>query len=165
MCKTVWKPHVVVAAVIEEGGRFLMVEEHTDEGLRFNQPAGHLEAGETLLDAVRREVFEETAHHFEPQALLGIYRWESRARARTYLRFAFLGQTSGYDPTARLDANILRAVWMTPDEIRAVAAHHRSPLVARCLDDYQAGRRYPLDLLHDLTVHGPMVAPADERHR
>jgi ADP-ribose pyrophosphatase YjhB (NUDIX family) len=150
MPETIWKPHVVVAAVIEEGGRFLLVEEHTDEGLRFNQPAGHLEAGETLLDAVRREVFEETAHYFEPEALLGIYRWEHPARARTYLRFAFTGCITGYDPTARLDAGILRAVWMTPEDICRVAARHRSPLVARCLHDYALGQRYPLDLIHEL---------------
>lgn len=152
MSEQIWKPHVVVAAVIEEGGRFLMVEEHTDEGLRFNQPAGHLEAGESLLDAVRREVFEETGHHFEPEALLGIYRWEYPARSRTYLRFAFLGQTTGYDPTARLDEGILRAVWMTAAEIRAVSARHRSPLVARCLNDFESGLRHPLELLHDLGV-------------
>ncbi|MGQ9685161.1 MAG: NUDIX hydrolase [Thiobacillaceae bacterium] len=152
MTDTIWKPHVVVAAVIEEDGRFLLVEERTAEGLRFNQPAGHLEAGETLLDAVRREVFEETAHHFEPQALLGIYRWQHPERARTYLRFAFVGPTTGYDPTARLDEGILRAVWMTPAEIRRVAARHRSPLVARCLEDYATGRRYPLELLNDLNA-------------
>lgn len=146
----IWKPHVVVAAVIETDGRFLLVEEHTEEGLRFNQPAGHLEASETLLDAVRREVFEETAHHFEPEALLGIYRWAHTARARTYLRFAFVGQITGYDPTAPLDRGILRAVWMTPSEIEAVTARHRSPLVARCIEDYRAGRRYPLELLNDL---------------
>jgi ADP-ribose pyrophosphatase YjhB (NUDIX family) len=152
MSETIWKPHVVVAAVIEEDGRFLLVEERTEEGLRFNQPAGHLEAGETLIVAVRRGVFEETAHHFEPSALLGIYRWENPARARTYLRFAFLGAITGYDPTARLDEGILRAVWMTPQEIRNVAARHRSPLVARCQEDHAAGRRYPLDLLQDIDL-------------
>lgn len=146
----IWKPHVVVAAVIEADGRFLLVEEHTEEGLRFNQPAGHLEAGETLIEAVRREVFEETAHHFEPDALLGVYRWHAPARGRTYLRFAFVGQVTGYDPTAPLDRGILRAAWMTPAEIDAVLARHRSPLVARCIADYRAGRRYPLELLNDL---------------
>ncbi len=152
MTDSVWKPHVVVAAIIEEGGRFLMVEEYTEEGLRFNQPAGHLEPGETLLDAVRREVFEETAHHFEPQALLGVYRFFERGRQRTYLRFAFTGMVTGYDPTARLDRGILRAVWMSADEIRAVVARHRSPLVKRCLEDFESGRRYPLDLVHDLSA-------------
>lgn len=154
MTETIWKPHVVVAAVIEEDGRFLLVEEHTDEGLRFNQPAGHLEEGESLLDAARREVFEETAHHFEPDALLGVYRWRHPTKGRTYLRFAFLGQITGYDPTARLDPDILRAAWMPAAEILALRARHRSPLVARCLEDYLAGRRYPLDLLQELDV-GP----------
>lgn len=146
----IWRPHVVVAAVIEADGRFLLVEEHTEAGLRFNQPAGHLEAGETLIDAVRREVFEETAHHFEPEALLGVYRWHAQARDRTYLRFAFVGLVTGYDPTSPLDKGILRAAWMTPEEIRAASARHRSPLVARCIEDYCSGRRYPLELINDL---------------
>jgi ADP-ribose pyrophosphatase YjhB (NUDIX family) len=146
----IWKPHVVVAAVIEEDGRFLLVEEHTDAGLRFNQPAGHLEEGEDLLEAVRRETFEETGHHFEPEALLGVYRWRHPAKGRTYLRFAFLGPVSGYDPTARLDEGILRAVWMTPEEIRTSRGRHRSPLVARCIEDYLAGRNYPLDVISEL---------------
>ncbi|MCU0841887.1 MAG: NUDIX hydrolase [Thiobacillaceae bacterium] len=150
MSESIWKPHVVVAAVIEEDGRFLLVEEHTDDGLRFNQPAGHLEEGEGLLDAVRREVFEETAHHFEPEALLGIYRWRHPDKGRTYLRFAFLGQVTGYDPTARLDPDILRAAWMSADEIRAARARHRSPLVARCLEDYLAGQSHSIDLIKDL---------------
>ena len=151
MSETVWKPHVVVAAVIEEDGKFLLVEEETTEGLRFNQPAGHLEDGESLLDAVRREVFEETAHHFEPEALLGVYRWRHPARERTYVRFAFTGAVTGFDPTARLDEGILRAVWMTPEEIRATAQRHRSPLLARCVEDYLADKSYPLDLLTDFS--------------
>ena len=146
----IWKPHVVVAAVIEQDGRFLLVEERTDDGLRFNQPAGHLESGESLLDAVRRETFEETAHHFEPTALLGVYRWRAPARPeRTYLRFAFTGEIAGFDPTAPLDEGILRAVWMTPREITEFRSRHRSPLLQRCVDDYLEGRRYPLDLLAD----------------
>ena len=151
MTHTVWKPHVVVAAVIEQDGRFLLVEEETADGLRFNQPAGHLEEGESLLDAVRREVFEETAHHFEPEALLGVYRWRHPARERTYVRFAFTGTVTGHDPSARLDEGILRAVWMTPEEIRATAQRHRSPLLARCVEDYLAGKSYPLDLLTDFS--------------
>lgn len=143
---------MVVAAVIEADGRFLLVEEYTEAGLRFNQPAGHLEAGETLADAVRREVFEETAHHFEPEALLGVYRWHAPERDRTYLRFAFVGQVTGYDPTAPLDKGILRTAWLTRAEVQAVSARHRSPLVARCIEDYLAGKRYPLDLLLDLSA-------------
>ncbi len=150
----IWKPHVVVAAVVEEDGRFLMVEEHTHDGLRFNQPAGHLEEGEDLLDAVRREAFEETAHHFEPEALLGVYRWHNPGNGRTYLRFAFRGRVTGYDLTARLDEGILRAVWMSPEEVSAVSVRHRSPVVARCIADYLAGRRYPLDVISELA--GPL---------
>ncbi len=150
MNEQIWKPHVVVAAVIEQDGRFLLVEEHTNEGIRFNQPAGHLEEGESLLDAVRREAFEETAHHFEPEALLGIYRWRHPGKPqRTYLRFAFTGQIAGFDPTAPLDKGILRAVWMTPEEIASTARRHRSPVLQRCVDDYLAGNRYPLALLTD----------------
>lgn len=150
MSVQVWKPHVVVAAVIEARGRFLLVEEETDEGLRLNQPAGHLEAGESLLQAVRREVFEETAHHFEPRALLGIYRWVHPRKEQTFLRFAFTGELTGFDPHARLDEGILRTLWLSPEEIRANAPRHRSPLLARCLADYLAGRSYPLELLNEL---------------
>ena len=150
MTKEIWKPHVVVAAIIEQDGRFLLVEEHTDEGIRFNQPAGHLEDGESLLDAVRREAFEETAHHFEPEALLGVYRWRHPHKAeKTYLRFAFTGQVTGFDPTSALDEGILRAVWMTPDEIAEARHRHRSPLLQQCVSDYLSGRRYALDLLSD----------------
>jgi len=146
----IWKPHVVVAAVIEQDGKFLLVEERTESGILFNQPAGHLEEGESLLDAVRREVFEETAHHFEPEALLGVYRWRHPNRPeRTYLRFAFTGYVTGYDPTAPLDAGILRTVWLSAEEIAALRHRHRSPLLMDCLHDYQAGRRFPLELLTD----------------
>jgi ADP-ribose pyrophosphatase YjhB (NUDIX family) len=152
MNQEIWKPHVVVAAVIEQDGKFLLVEEHTDDGIKFNQPAGHLEEGESLLDAVRREAFEETAHHFEPEALLGIYRWRHPSKPqRTYLRFAFIGQVTGFDPTATLDEGILRAVWMSVDEIAATRHRHRSPLLQQCVDDYLAGRRYELDMLTDFS--------------
>jgi len=150
MTREIWKPHVVVAAVIEQDGKFLLVEEHTDDGIKFNQPAGHLEEGESLLDAVRREAFEETAHHFEPEALLGIYRWRHPNKPlRTYLRFAFTGQITGFDPTSALDEGILRAVWMSADEIAATRHRHRSPLLQQCVADYLAGRRYSLDVLTD----------------
>ncbi len=148
--RLIWKPNVVVAALVEEGGRYLFVEEETAEGLRLNQPAGHLEEGETLMDAVRREVLEETAHHFEPEALLGVYRWRHPSKDRTYLRFAFIGKATGHDPERKLDAGILRALWLTPEEIAARRDRLRSPLVMRCLEDYRAGRRYPLDLITEL---------------
>ena len=150
MTREIWKPHVVVAAVIERDGEFLLVEEHTDAGIRLNQPAGHLEDGESLLDAVRREVFEETAHHFEPEALLGVYRWRHPEKPRrTYVRFAFTGRITGFDPAATLDVGILRALWLSAGEIEAQRDRHRSPLLLDCLRDYQRGRRFPLDLLTD----------------
>lgn len=150
MSEDVWKPHVVVAAVVEQDGKFLLVEEQTDAGILFNQPAGHLEDGESLLDAVRREMFEETAHHFEPEFLLGVYHWRHPTKTdRTYLRFAFTGVVTGYDPTSPLDTGILRAVWMTPAEIADARMRHRSPFVDQCILDYQSGRRFPLDLINE----------------
>jgi len=143
----VWKPNVTVAAVIERDGRFLLVEEETSQGVRFNQPAGHLEADESILEAVKREVLEESAYHFVPQHLLGIYRWHSGDSNTTYLRFSFTGRITGQDPDRLLDDGILQALWMTPDEIRASQPRHRSPLILRCVDDYLDNKRYPLDLL------------------
>jgi len=143
----IWKPNVTVAAVIERDGKFLLVEEETSQGLRFNQPAGHLEAGESLLSGVAREVLEESAYHFVPQHLLGIYRWHSTESNITYLRFAFTGKITGHEADRQLDSGILHAVWLTPDEIRATQARHRSPLILRCVEDYLAGKRYPLELL------------------
>jgi 8-oxo-dGTP pyrophosphatase MutT (NUDIX family) len=128
-----WKPSVTVAAVIERDGRYLLVEEHTPEGLRLNNPAGHLDPGESPAQGVARETLEETTHAFTPQALVGVYlsRFQRGAEDITYLRFAFC----------------VRTLWLTPDEVRASAARHRSPLVLRCMEDHLAGRRYPLDLL------------------
>jgi 8-oxo-dGTP pyrophosphatase MutT (NUDIX family) len=143
----IWKPNVTVAAVIERDGKFLLVEEETSQGVRFNQPAGHLEADESLLVAVAREVLEESAYSFTPQHLLGIYRWHSPESDTTYLRFAFTGTITGHDAARKLDTGILQAVWLLPDEIRAAQERHRSPLVLRCIEDYLAGKCYPLDLL------------------
>lgn len=143
----IWKPNVTVAAVIEQDGKFLLVEEHTSQGLLFNQPAGHLEAGESLLAAVTRETLEESAYQFEPQHLTGVYHWHAPLSDTTYLRFAFCGRVLAHHAERALDDGIVRAVWMSPDEIRASAARHRSPLVVRCMEDYLAGKRYPLELL------------------
>jgi len=144
----IWKPNVTVAAVVERGGRFLLVEEDTERGRLYNQPAGHLDEGESLLRAVARETLEETAHHFEPTELLGIYQYRSSADQVTYLRFAFTGTITGHDPGRALDTGIVRAVWLAPEEIRAVEQRHRSPLVMRCVDDYLSGKRHPLSVLH-----------------
>jgi 8-oxo-dGTP pyrophosphatase MutT (NUDIX family) len=143
----IWKPNVTVAAVIEQDGKFLLVEEHTSQGLLFNQPAGHLEAHESLVTAVVRETLEESAWDFEPQHLVGIYRWHAPASDTTYLRFAFGGKLLAHHANRALDEGIVRAVWMTPEEIRATTSRHRSPLILRCVEDYLAGKRYPLELI------------------
>jgi 8-oxo-dGTP pyrophosphatase MutT (NUDIX family) len=145
---TPWLPHVVVAAIVERDGKFLLVEEHTAEGLRLNQPAGHWERGETLTDAVRREALEETAHHVEPLALTGCYTTHYPRRDITYLRFAYHCEDVGFDADRPLDDGIVRAVWLTPGELAASPIPHRSPLVMRCIEDYLAGRRFPLDFVH-----------------
>jgi 8-oxo-dGTP pyrophosphatase MutT (NUDIX family) len=142
-----WMPHVVAAAIVEQDGRFLLVEEHTAEGLRLNQPAGHWERGETLIEAVRREALEETAHHVEPLALLGGYTTHYPRRDITYLRFAYICSVIGFDAERALDDGIVRAVWLTPEELAASPVPHRSPLVMRCVQDYLAGRRFPLDFV------------------
>jgi ADP-ribose pyrophosphatase YjhB (NUDIX family) len=142
-----WKPNVTVAAVIERAGRFLLVEEETDYGIRFNQPAGHLDEGESLVDAVAREALEETAHRFMPEYLIGIYQWRRPDGQATYMRFAFGGRLLGVEAERALDHGILRAMWLTPEEIAAEHARHRSPLVMQCVRDYLAGRRFSLDLI------------------
>lgn len=147
-----WKPSVTVAAVIERDGKFLLVEEHTPEGLRLNNPAGHLDPGESPQDGCAREVLEETTCHFTPQALVGIYlnRFQRVALAGqvvediTYLRFAFCGTVGNPQSHLQLDDGIVRALWLTPQEVRDSAHLHRSPLVVQCMEDYLKGQRYPL---------------------
>jgi len=143
----VWKPHVTVAAVVERDGRYLLVEEQTEEGLLFNQPAGHLEPGESLVLGAEREALEETAHEFRATHLVGIYSWRHPAKDITYLRFAFAGTLGRHHAGRSLDTGIVRAAWLTPDEIRASSQRHRSPLVLRCVEDHLRGVRAPLDLL------------------
>jgi 8-oxo-dGTP pyrophosphatase MutT (NUDIX family) len=144
----IWKPHVTVAAVVQRDGKFLLVEEETDIGLAFNQPAGHLEADEALVDAVVRETLEETAYRFMPTHLIGIYRWTHPTKEETtYLRFAFGGELRGFEADRRLDDGIVAARWLTLDEVRATQARHRSPLILRCIEDHLAGKRYPLEIL------------------
>lgn len=157
-----WKPNVTVAAIIERDGRFLLVEEHTPDGLRLNNPAGHLDPGESLVQACVRETLEETAFGFAPDALVGVYLTgpaqaavdgdladgvPSGAGSITYLRFAFRGVLGGFDAARELDHGIVRTVWMLPQEIRGSQERHRSPVLLRCIEDYLAGRRFPLDLV------------------
>lgn len=145
-----FKPAVTVAAIVERDGRFLLVEEETAQGLRWNQPAGHLEPGESLPQAVVRETLEETAHEFTTQGLLGVYL--TPAGEGAYLRFAFVGTVGQALPGRSLDAGIRRAFWADVDEIRARPDMHRSPSMMRCIDDYLAAREggrawLPLDAL------------------
>ncbi len=145
-----WKPHVTVAAVIEHEGRFLMVEEKSEGRLVYNQPAGHLDEGEGLIAAAIRETLEETAWRFVPTALIGFYRWQHPQKSSTYLRACFAGTCHGHDPLLKLDRGIVRALWMSRAELMAHADRLRSPLVMRCIDDYLAGKRYPLEIISDL---------------
>ena len=146
-----------MAAVIEKDGHFLLVEERTPEGLRLNNPAGHLDPGESPAGGCARETLEETAYQFTPAALVGIYlsrflRPEnsspgSAAEDITYLRFAYCGTLGTFDAARTLDTGIVRTVWLTPEEVRASVARHRSPLVVQCMEDYLRGQRYPLELI------------------
>jgi len=145
-----WKPHATVAAIVEQHGKFLLVEETTDRGNRFNQPAGHLEDNEAIIDAVIRETLEESAYTFTPESLLGIYHWKHEHNDTTYLRFAFIGSVSNHQPDLALDNGIIRAVWMSLDEIRSQAGLMRSPQVITCIEDYLSGKRYPLELIKHL---------------
>lgn len=147
----VWKPHATVGCVIEREGRFLFVEERTSEGMRINQPAGHLEKGESLLQAALRETLEETAWQVQLDGLVGVYRWRMAQRDRTYLRFCFHGRPLSEEAERPLDHGIIRSVWLSREELSAPPCPLRSPLVLACLDDYLAGRRYPLDLLQDIS--------------
>ena len=143
----VWKPNVTVAAIVECDGRFLLVEEHTERGILFNQPAGHLDPGESLAEGAVRETLEETAYTFRPAALVGIYQYRRSPTDVTFLRFAFTGDVTDHESGRQLDEGIIRAVWMSAEEVRANTGRHRSPLVMRCIEDYLAGKRYPLGLL------------------
>lgn len=138
------RPEVTVAAVVERDSRFLVVEERINHRLVLNQPAGHVEDRETLLEAVVRETREEAAWSFAPAHLLGIYLWRNARTGRSSLRIAFIGEVSGHDPHAPLDRGIVGTHWMTRDELDRAHARLRSPLVLRCIDDYLAGRRLPL---------------------
>lgn len=144
-----FRPSVTVAAVIEHAGRYLLVEEDTPEGPMLNNPAGHLEQGESPVEAVVREALEETARHFVPEAFLGVYlaRFLRPARAEdvTYVRLAFTGTVGEAIAGRALDEGIRRTLWMSEPELAACTDRHRSPLVLQCVRDHAAGRRLPLD--------------------
>ena len=150
MKKNIWKPNTTVAAVIERDNKFLLVEEITERGNRYNQPAGHLEDNETLIQAVIRETMEEAAYEFTPEFLLGVYQWKHTLNDTTYLRFTFIGKAGVHYPMQELDEGIVQAVWMDIDEIRDKAGLMRSPQVIACVEDYLAGKRFPLDVITNL---------------
>jgi 8-oxo-dGTP pyrophosphatase MutT (NUDIX family) len=145
-----WNPHLTVAALIENDGRFLMVQEYIAGKSVYNQPAGHLEDNETLTDAVIRETLEETAWHFEPQSLTGIYHWRHPENHETFIRVCFAGKGLFHDPTYKLDSCIERTLWLSAEAVRRQPDKLRSPMVRLSIDDYLAGSAYPLSLLKSL---------------
>jgi len=167
-----WKPSVTVAGIIEQKGKFLLVEEETPEGLMLNNPAGHLEEGESPEQACVREVLEETAHAFKPNSLVGVYlsRFQRLVKKEphlltpdppevediTYLRFAFCGELGPNNPSLKLDKGIVRTLWLSIEEIRNSRAQHRSPLLLACAEDYLKGQRFSLSsILTDNSIYVP----------
>lgn len=147
---SIWTPHLTVAAIIEQEGRFLLVEEAAEGRVVYNQPAGHLDENETLLEAVVRETLEEAARHFTPEAITGFYQWKSPINGFTYIRIAFCGRCSERDLDRELDTDIIDTVWLTPAELVEQQEKLRSPMVMRCIEDYMTGKRYPLDMITEL---------------
>lgn len=145
-----WQPHVVVAAIVESEGRYLIVEETINGTLCLNQPAGHWERGETLIEASVRETLEESGWDIEPTGLLGVYAWQPDALPYPFVRFAFVAKALRHHPERKLDEGIVRALWLTPAELIARSAMLRSPSVMRCIEDHRAGRVYPLHLVQHM---------------
>ena len=146
----VWKPHATVASIVERDNRFLMVEEFIHGQYVYNQPAGHLDPNESLLNAAIRETKEETAWDFIPEYIAGIYRWDQTETGRCFLRFTFVGTCENHDPEQTLDDGIIQAIWLTREELASQPEKLRSPMVLTCIDDYLAGKKYPLELLTDI---------------
>ena len=149
-----WRPHITVAAIIERDSQFLMVEEDCAGAIVINQPAGHLEQDESLVDAVIRETLEETAWHIIPAAIVGIYQWTNSSDSHTFIRVCFSCDCLRHNPARKLDQGILRALWLTHDDLAKEVHRLRSPMVMQCVDDYLAGCRYPLDILTDIQDKG-----------
>ena len=151
-----WKPSVTVAAIVEKAGRYLLIEEHTPEGLKLNNPAGHLDPGESLAEACARECLEETAHPLQVTSLVGIYQSRFQREGKnghaaediTYLRFAFTGELGPTIEGQTLDEGILRVLWLSLEEVRASVSQHRSPLVLQCIEDHARGQRLALNTIY-----------------
>ena len=163
-----WKPSVTVAGIIEKDGRYLLVEEHSPKGLMLNNPAGHLDPGESPVQGCIREVLEDTAFHFKPTALVGIYlsRFQKPATTDdpdediTYLRFAFTGELGEFEPSRQLDTGIVRTLWMNLEEMRQTSERHRSRLLIKCAEDHAKGLRFPLETVYtDISVFNAGVLP------
>ncbi len=150
----VWRPHVTVACVVADGGRFLMVEEEVNGRLAWNQPAGHLEDGESLAAAARRETLEETGWTVELQHLIGVHQWRSTEHGDAVIRFSFAARALGHDPQRALDTDIRRAVWLSRAEIAALGERLRSPMILHSIDLWLAGQRLPLGVLNHLSEDG-----------
>ncbi len=142
-----WKPHATVAAIIERDNEFLMVEEMIKGERVFNQPAGHLDPDEGLIDAVIRETQEESGWRFIPEAVTGIYLWKHPDNGKTFLRVAVCGSCDNHDAQQALDDGIIQAIWKSREDLVQPTCKLRSPMVINCIDDYLAGKRYPLDML------------------
>lgn len=155
MSDSQWQPHVVVAAVVERDNRFLIVEERINGDLRLNQPAGHWEQGETLIQGVVRETLEESAWDIEVTQFLGVYEWQPPALGYPFVRFAFVGKALRHHPELTLDDGIERAVWMSEEELKACRPIHRGPSVLKCIADYRAGRFLPLHAIQHLVDDHP----------
>ena len=155
----IWRPELAAAAIVQRDHRFLIVEEHIRGASVFNQPAGHVNDGESIIDAVVRETLEETAWHFVPRALLGIYLWRNPANGHSILRMAIIGDVTTHDPSRKLDAPVVAAHWMERETLLAQSGKLRSPLVMRCIDDYLAGQRHDLAALNYLDAQ-PIAAIA-----
>lgn len=143
-----WKPHLTVAAVIERDGQFLMVKERSDNLTVYNQPAGHVENEETIFDAIVREVNEETAWHFTPEYIVGLYKWRKADIDRTFVRICYSGTVKDHNALQQLDDGILSANWMTIEELMNMDTQKmRSPMVRQCINDYGKGSQFPLDFI------------------
>ena len=152
------RPDLTVAAIVEREGCFLLVEERVRGSVMLNQPAGHVEPGESPIDAVIRETFEETGWTFEPEALTGLYLWRSPESGRTVLRLAVGGACTSHAPAHEIDRGIMRAVWLTRAQLDEHRSPLRTPMVLRCIDDYLRGERYPLTALKHLASHRAAAA-------
>ncbi|MCP4595339.1 NUDIX hydrolase [Neptuniibacter sp.] len=143
-----WYPHATVAVIVEKNGKFLLVEEVSSGKVVLNQPAGHIDEGETFIEAAKRETLEESAWHVEPKYLIGFYVYKGENNI-TYHRACFYAEALEHESERELDEGIIREVWMSRDEIEASAEKLRSPMVLKCIDDYLAGKEYPLDLIYE----------------